>query len=305
MFLGLAVRDLSLFGSTEEPVARLTKESRLWGQELHTCEKKKGKSSRCSKAGWLWQLKTTDPINEPNLTNRGVWVEWRERGVAVSRRCCIYFHLHTLGITLWFVCSFLCFGKQDKRKMQHSVQRYCRVSPLLELSGWRSRKKPWWCSDIQKPHMKWSESIVPGPTAGVTSPLGSFTRSGLSCSSLLCRLFPSWFCGASVPGAELFEVRSPSSGGAVTACWPPTQDSAAGSFSKQTSEENDFLPPLTEGDWQERAVPVSAGGLDGSTAGLESHSDTWTGGVCSHSAVQLSGSTVASTASAATESTWK
>lgn len=41
MFLGLAVRHFSLFGSTEEPVARLTKESCLRGQELHTCGKGK------------------------------------------------------------------------------------------------------------------------------------------------------------------------------------------------------------------------------------------------------------------------
>lgn len=41
MFLGLAVRYFSLFSSTEEPVAHLTKESCLRGQELHTCRKGK------------------------------------------------------------------------------------------------------------------------------------------------------------------------------------------------------------------------------------------------------------------------
>lgn len=118
------------------------------------------------------------------------------------------------------------------------------------LSGWQSRNI-FGDAPIFKIHIKLKKSVVPESTASVISPLGSFTCSGLSCSSLLCRLFTSWFCWASVPGAELFEVRSPSSGRAVTGGWPPTQDSAAGSFSKQTSEENDFLPShwrwLTEG----------------------------------------------------------
>lgn len=84
----------------------------------------------------------------------------------------------------------------------------------------------------------WS-SLFDLSAAGVTSPLGSVTCSALSCSSLLCRLFTFWFCWASVPGAELFEARFPSSGSAVTGgpTGPPRVDS------KQTSEENDFLPP--------------------------------------------------------------
>lgn len=52
MFLGLAVSDLGLFGSTEEPVACLTKESCLWGQELHTC-----RNARTEKASGCWSLK--------------------------------------------------------------------------------------------------------------------------------------------------------------------------------------------------------------------------------------------------------
>lgn len=47
----------------------------------------------------------SDHINESNLTNRVVGVEWRERGVVNGRRCCIYFLLHSLGIALWFVRS--------------------------------------------------------------------------------------------------------------------------------------------------------------------------------------------------------
>lgn len=41
MLEGLAVVDLSLFGSTEEPVAGLAEETRLWHQQVQTCVKER------------------------------------------------------------------------------------------------------------------------------------------------------------------------------------------------------------------------------------------------------------------------
>lgn len=73
------------------------------------------------------------------------------------------------------------------------------------------------------------------------SPLVSFTCAGMFCSSLLCGLFAPSFGSASVPGAELLEVRSLSSGSAATAGWAPAEDSAAGLFSKQMSGTNYFI----------------------------------------------------------------
>lgn len=60
MFSGLAVCDLSLFGSTEEPVAHLTKESRLWGQELHTCGKRKKEEKKKQQELKDWLTVTTE-----------------------------------------------------------------------------------------------------------------------------------------------------------------------------------------------------------------------------------------------------
>lgn len=103
MFLGLAVRHFSLFGSTEEPVAHLTKESCLRGQELHTCGRGgKPSSAQASKSPNLADSADyrSEHINETNLTNGVVRVEGRERVVVDCRRCCICFLLHTLVITL-------------------------------------------------------------------------------------------------------------------------------------------------------------------------------------------------------------
>lgn len=86
-------------------------------------------------------------------------------------------------------------------------------------------------------------TVVPDSTAGVTSPLVSFTCAGLSCSSLLCGLFAPSFGSASVPGTELPEVCSLSSGSSATAGWAPADDSAGGLFSRQMSGPNYFIFP--------------------------------------------------------------
>lgn len=96
--------------------------------------------------------------------------------------------------------------------------------------------------------LKWTESVVPDPTTCVTSMLGSFTCLSSSCSSLLSRLFTSWFCRVCGPGAELCEVCSPSSGSAETGGWPPSQDSAAGSLPKNRHQKKmTFFPPRWRG----------------------------------------------------------
>lgn len=136
MFLGLAVRHFSLFGSTEEPVAHLTKESCLRGQELHTCGKGKKKHPWLKLQRvqtWLTVPTTGQNINETNLTNRVVRVEGRERVVVDCRRCCICFLLHTLVITFWFVHLFLSCGET------RALQFYCIDSTLI--NGWLTEEK--------------------------------------------------------------------------------------------------------------------------------------------------------------------
>lgn len=135
MFLGLAVRHFSLFGSTEEPVARLTKESRLRGQELHTCGKgnkhpvlKRQSPNLADSANYR-----SEHINESTLTNRVVRVEGRERVVVDCRRCCICFLLRTLVITLWFVHLFLSCGKQELFNSTASIQPW--------TNGWVTEEK--------------------------------------------------------------------------------------------------------------------------------------------------------------------
>lgn len=243
MFSGLAVCNLSLFGSTEESVAHLAKKSCLWGQELHTCGKgKKGKTSR-AKTGWL--LKTTDPIIWMNpILPTGLCGLKGGRGELSFVGDAVFTSSFPRWALLFDSIAAFFAGRNTTKKETFSKMLLCRFSTLM-LSEWQIKKQsiswsspPCWCSDIYIKKKKTRQAVVPDATAGVTSLLGSFTCSALSRSQLT-----SWFCCASAPGSELREVCSPSAGGAVKGPPPPTQDSAAGSFSKQTSEANDFPVP--------------------------------------------------------------